>query len=666
MQLTDFLPTTKKECELRGWTELDIILFSGDAYVDHPSFGAAVIGRTLENAGYRVAIVPQPDWHGDFRDFKKLGRPRLFCGISPGCMDSMVNKYTANKRLRSEDAYSPDGRHDCRPENPTIVYSRILRQLFPDVPIILGGIEASLRRLTHYDYWDDCLRKCILCDSAGDMISYGMGEKTVLELARQLDEGLSIHDIKDVPQTVYIAKHKEDISGGITDDDIILHSHEECLRDKRAEAENFRHIEEESNKMHAQRLIQAVDGKYVVVNPPYPPMTTEEVDASFDLPYMRVPHPKYKGKRIPAYEMIKFSVNLHRGCFGGCAFCTISAHQGKFIASRSKESIMREVKEVVKLPDFKGYISDLGGPSANMYGMHGRNLKACEKCKRPSCVHPAICPNLDTDHSRLIDIYRSVDALPEVKKSFIGSGVRYDLLLYHSKDEKANESAREYTRELICNHVSGRLKVAPEHTSDSVLYLMRKPSFRLFEEFKRIFDKINREKGLKQQIIPYFISSHPGCHEEDMADLAVRTKRLDFQLEQVQDFTPTPMTVSTETWYSGFDPYTLEPVFSAKTQKDKLAQRQFFFWYKPEERRQIEATLRRIGRPDLIRELLGGVAPAPQKQWRKESEVPERNNRQKRTEKGGNNAPKAKGKDAQPWKKKSYNPNFQTPPKKRR
>ena len=666
MQLTDFLPTTKKECELRGWTELDIILFSGDAYVDHPSFGAAVIGRTLENAGYRVAIVPQPDWHGDFRDFKKLGRPRLFFGISPGCMDSMVNKYTANKRLRSEDAYSPDGRHDCRPENPTIVYSRILRQLFPDVPIILGGIEASLRRLTHYDYWDDCLRKCILCDSAGDMISYGMGEKTVLELARQLDEGLSIHDIKDVPQTVYIAKHKEDISGGITDDDIILHSHEECLRDKRAEAENFRHIEEESNKMHAQRLIQAVDGKYVVVNPPYPPMTTEEVDASFDLPYMRVPHPKYKGKRIPAYEMIKFSVNLHRGCFGGCAFCTISAHQGKFIASRSKESIMREVKEVVKLPDFKGYISDLGGPSANMYGMHGRNLKACEKCKRPSCVHPAICPNLDTDHSRLIDLYRSVDALPEVKKSFIGSGVRYDLLLHHSKDEKANESAREYTRELICNHVSGRLKVAPEHTSDSVLYLMRKPSFRLFEEFKRIFDKINREKGLKQQIIPYFISSHPGCHEEDMADLAVRTKRLDFQLEQVQDFTPTPMTVSTETWYSGFDPYTLEPVFSAKTQKDKLAQRQFFFWYKPEERRQIEATLRRIGRPDLIRELLGGVAPAPQKQWRKESEVPERNNRQKRTEKGGNNAPKAKGKDAQPWKKKSYNPNFQTPPKKRR
>lgn len=610
MQLTDFLPTTKKECELRGWDQLDVILFSGDAYVDHPSFGAAVIGRTLEAAGYKVAIVPQPDWHGDFRDFKKLGKPRLFFGISPGCMDSMVNKYTANKRLRSEDAYSPDGRHDCRPEYPTIVYSKILKQLFPDVPVVLGGIEASLRRLTHYDYWEDRLRKCILCDSGGDMIIYGMGEKPIVALADALDSGRSIHDIKEIPQTVYLAREKE-IDGGIKDDDIVLHSHEECLRDKMAEAENFRHIEEESNKMHAQRLIQAVDGRYVVVNPPYPPMTTEEIDASFDLPYMRVPHPKYKGKRIPAYEMIKFSVNLHRGCFGGCAFCTISAHQGKFIACRSKRSIMNEVKEVVKLPDFKGYLSDLGGPSANMYGMHGRNIKACEKCKRPSCIHPQICPNLDTDHSQLLDIYRSVDALPEVKKSFIGSGVRYDLLLYRSKDEKANVSAREYTRELICNHVSGRLKVAPEHTSDDVLQLMRKPSFSQFEEFKRIFDKINREEGLRQQIIPYFISSHPGCREADMADLAVKTKRLDFQLEQVQDFTPTPMTVSTETWYSGFDPYTLQSVFSAKTQKEKLAQRQFFFWYKPEERQQIEQTLRRIGKPELIRELFSG---APQMQ----------------------------------------------------
>ena len=601
-RLTDFLPTTKKEMELRGWDYVDVILFSGDAYVDHHYFGAWVIGRVLESHGYRVAIIPQPDWHGDYRDFKKLGRPRLFFGISPGCMDSMVNKYTANRRLRSEDAYSPDGRHDCRPEYPTIVYSRILRQLYPDVPIVLGGIEASLRRLTHYDYWQDKLRKCILCDSGADIISYGMGEKTVVSIAQRLAGGEDIKQLHDLPQTVYLAKEK-DIPGGITNDDIVLHSHEECLRNKRAEAENYRHIEEESNKYHAQRLLQKVDGIYAVVNPPNPPMTTDELDASFDLPYTRLPHPKYKGKRIPAYEMIKHSVNIHRGCFGGCAFCTISAHQGKFITCRSKESILKEVRQVTEMDDFKGYLSDLGGPSANMYGMHGRNLLACEKCKRPSCIHPQVCPNLNTDHSALLDIYHAVDALPKVKKSFIGSGVRYDLLLHHSKDEKSNEAARQYTRELICKHVSGRLKVAPEHTSDKVLYLMRKPSFQQFEQFKRIFDRINREENMRQQLIPYFISSHPGCKEADMAELAVITKRLDFHLEQVQDFTPTPMTIATEMWYSGYDPYTLEPVFSAKTAREKLAQRMFFFWYKREERRHIEQELKRIGRPDLISKL---------------------------------------------------------------
>ena len=604
-RLTDFLPTTKKELELRGWDYVDIILFSGDAYVDHPSFGAAVIGRTLESAGYRVAIVPQPDWHGDYRDFKKLGRPRLFFGIAPGCMDSMVNKYTANRRLRSEDAYSPDGRHDLRPEYPTIVYSRILRQLFPDVPIVLGGIEASLRRLTHYDYWQDRLRPGILCDAPADLIVYGMGEKPIVELANRLaaDSTAVPHDI---PQTVYL-------SAGVTPSatDIVLHSHAECLNDKRMQAENFRHIEEQSNMMHARRLIQPLQpvngntasGLSVVVNPPYPPMTTAELDASFDLPYTRLPHPKYKGKRIPAYEMIKHSVNIHRGCFGGCAFCTISAHQGKFISCRSKESILKEVKQVVGMADFKGYLSDLGGPSANMYGMHGRNLNACEKCRRPSCIHPQICPNLVTDHSKLLDIYRAVDAVPGVKKSFIGSGVRYDLLLHRSGNEASDQAAMEYTRELICRHVSGRLKVAPEHTPDHVLHLMRKPSFQQFYDFKRLFDRINREEGLHQQLIPYFISSHPGCTESDMADLAVLTKRLDFQLEQVQDFTPTPMTVSTETWYTGYDPYTLEPVFSAKSPRDKLAQRQYFFWYKPEERPHIEQSLRRIGRTDLVGEL---------------------------------------------------------------
>lgn len=600
--LTDFLPTTKKEVELREWDELDVILFSGDAYIDHPAFGISVIGRVLEAAGYRVAIIPQPDWHGDFRDFKKLGRPRLFFGVSAGAMDSMVNKYTANKRLRSEDAYSPNGRHDLRPEYPSIVYSNILRQLYPDVPIVLGGIEASLRRLTHYDYWKDCIRKSVLCDSGADIVIYGMGEKQIISIAQALENGRKIKAIKDIPQTAYLCKER-DIPEGITTNDIVLHSHEECLYNKKFQAENFKHIEEESNKKHAQRILQKVDSQYIVVNPPYPTMTTEEVDATYDLPYTREPHPKYKGKVIPAYEMIKFSVNIHRGCFGGCSFCTISAHQGKFIASRSKESILKEVKQVIQMPDFKGYLSDLGGPSANMYGMAGKNIKACEHCKRPSCIHPEICPNLNTDHSKLLDIYRTVDALPGIKKSFIGSGVRYDLLLHNVKDEKTNHSTQEYTRELIKNHVSGRLKIAPEHTSDRVLYLMRKPSFKQFYQFKRIFDKINKEENLRQQIIPYFISSHPGCKEEDMAELAVITKDLDFHLEQVQDFTPTPMTVSTEAWYSGYDPYTLEPVFSAKTPREKLAQRQFFFWYKPEERRNIEKELKRIGRIDLIGKL---------------------------------------------------------------
>ena len=585
--MTDFLPTTKKEVELRGWDALDVILFSGDAYVDHPSFGAAVIGRVLEAAGYRVAIVPQPDWHGDYRDFKKLGRPRLFFGISPGCMDSMVNKYTANRRLRSEDAYSPDGRHDARPEYPTIVYSRILRELFPDVPIVLGGIEASLRRLTHYDYWQERLRPRILCDAPAALSSYGMGEKTIVEIARRLDEGQPVSALHDLPQIVFLA-NRADIPGGISDQDIVLHSHEECLRDKRKQAENFRLIEEQSNMIHAQRLIQPIampnsPQSLVVVTPPYPPMTTEELDASFDLPYTRQPHPKYKGKRIPAYEMIKHSVNIHRGCFGGCAFCTISAHQGKFITCRSKESILREVQQVTQMPDFRGYLSDLGGPSANMYGMKGRNIKACEKCKRPSCIHPQICPNLDTNHSALLDIYRAVDALPGIKKSFIGSGVRYDLILHHSKDEATNRAAMDYARELITRHVSGRLKVAPEHTSDRVLRLMRKPSFQLFYDFKRIFDRINQEEHLNQQLIPYFISSHPGCTESDMAQLAEITKKLNFHLEQVQDFTPTPMTVSTETWYTGYDPYTLEKVYSAHSPKEKLAQRQYFFWYKKED-----------------------------------------------------------------------------------
>jgi len=623
-QLTDWLPTTRKEMELRGWECADVILFSADAYVDHPAFGASVIGRLLEAEGLRVCIVPQPDWHGDFRDFKKLGRPRLFFGISPGCMDSMVNKYTAARRLRSEDAYSPEGRHDLRPEYPTIVYTDILRKLYPDVPIVLGGIEASLRRVMHYDYWQERFRPSILCDCDADLITYGMGEKPTLELVRFLVEAINdahplLHyDENGEPcvtrqllrevatgklnQIAFLCK-KDEIPGGIKQDDIVLHSFEDCLRQPRLHAENFRHIEEESNKMHAQRLLQMVSGTpaangksangkslnskslnskcmWVVVNPPYPPLTSEELDQSFDLPYTRLPHPKYKGKRIPAYEMIKFSVTLHRGCFGGCAFCTISAHQGKFIVSRSKQSILKEVKAIAQMPDFKGYLSDLGGPSANMYMMQGKRRELCEKCKRPSCIHPAVCPNLNGDHQPLLDIYQSVDALPGIKKSFIGSGVRYDMLLHDWKDEALNKAASEYTHELITKHVSGRLKVAPEHTSDAVLNIMRKPSFSLFRQFKSIFDSTCRKAGLRQQLIPYFISSHPGCTVRDMAELAAITKQMNYKLEQVQDFTPTPLTVSTTCWATGFHPYTLEPIYSAKTPKEKQEQNKFFFWYK--------------------------------------------------------------------------------------
>lgn len=588
--------------ELRGWDELDVILFSGDAYVDHPSFGAAVIGRLLESQGLKVAIVPQPNWRDDLRDFKKLGKPRLFFGVSAGCMDSMVNKYTANKRLRSEDAYTPDGRHDMRPEYPSIVYTQILKKLWPDVPVVLGGIEASLRRLSHYDYWQDRVRKSILIESGADLLVYGMGEKPITELCKRMKENVSIPF--DIPQTGYVIKGKQAIPPSISKkEDIVLHSHEACLSDKKKEAENFRFIEEESNKYEAARILQHAGNSTVVVNPPYPPMTQGELDMSFALPYTRLPHPKYKNKRIPAFDMIKFSVNLHRGCFGGCAFCTISAHQGKFIVSRSKASILREVKTITEMPDFKGYLSDLGGPSANMYAMHGHDQEKCRKCKRPSCIHPKVCPNLNTDHRPLLDIYHAVDAIPGIKKSFIGSGVRYDLLLHESKDAAINNAAKEYTRELITKHVSGRLKVAPEHTSDQVLHVMRKPSFTQFYEFKKIFDKINREQNLRQQIIPYFISSHPGCTQEDMAELAVITKRLDFHLEQVQDFTPTPMTVATEAWHTGYHPYTLQPIFSAKTQREKLAQRMFFFWYKPEERRAIIQELKRMGRSDLIDKL---------------------------------------------------------------
>ena len=573
-----------------------------------PFLGRRLCGSPLFRGGRDRS---QPDWRGDYRDFKKLGVPRLFFGVSAGAMDSMINHYTANKRLRSDDAYTPDQRPGMRPDYPSIVYTKILKELYPDVPVVLGSIEASLRRLTHYDYWQDKLLPGILASSPADLLIYGMGEKPIKELVRRLKSGIPFNEIKNIRQTVYLAD-KEDAK----DDDIVLFSHEECLKDKLKQAKNFRHIEEESNKYNASRILQKVGKQVIVVNPPFPPMTEAEIDASYDLPYTRLPHPKYKGKVIPAFEMIKFSVNIHRGCFGGCAFCTISAHQGKFIASRSKESILKEVKAITEMPDFKGYLSDLGGPSANMYRMKGKDERICAKCKKPSCISPVVCKNLNADHTPLLDIYKAVDRLPGIKKSFIGSGVRYDLLLHRYADESLNKAAQTYTEELIARHVSGRLKVAPEHTQDEVLKQMRKPSFSQFGQFKKIFDKVNRQYGLNQQLIPYFISSHPGCTEADMAELAVITKSLHFQLEQVQDFTPTPMTLATEMYYTGYHPYTLEKVYTARSKEQKLAQRQFFFWYKPESRRQIMQVLQKMGRKDLIEKLFGrngGTNPAPRK-----------------------------------------------------
>lgn len=604
--VTDWLPTSVKEMKQFGWDEVDVVLFSGDAYVDHPSFGAAVIGRTLQAAGFRVAIVPQPNWQDDLRDFKKFGRPRLFFGISAGAMDSMVNHYTAARRRRSDDAYTPDGRHGMRPDYPTIVYSEILRKLFPDTPIIAGGIEASLRRLSHYDYWQDRLRPSILADAPVDMIIYGMGEKPILEIARRLNAGEAIAEIRDVPQTVLFesVSRMKDLTLDSDEEHIVLNSWDTVRRDKMAQAANFRHIEQQSNRFKGATLWQQLDGSRAVrVNPMYPPMSTEEIDRTFDLPYTRLPHPRYLGKRIPAFDMIRFSINLHRGCFGGCAFCTISAHQGKFIASRSRESIVKEAKQVVAMPGFKGYISDLGGPSANMYAMGGFDREICRKCLRPSCLHPKPCANLNSDHRPLLDVYHAVDALPGVKKSFIGSGVRYDLSMHRTGRKEIDDASRRYNEELIASHVSGRLKVAPEHTEDCVLKIMRKPSFDLFHQFKKVFDDVNRRHNLRQQLIPYFISSHPGCREIDMAELAVKTRRLDFHLEQVQDFTPTPMTVATEIYYTGYHPYTLEKVYTPVTPEEKLAQRQYFFWYDATYRRSITAALNRLHRPDLLREL---------------------------------------------------------------
>ena len=600
-----WLPTTKKEVEERGWDELDVILFTGDAYVDHPSFGAAVIGRVLEAEGLRVAVVPQPNWQDDLRDFKKLGAPRLFFAATSGNMDSMVNHYTANKRKRSNDAYTPGGQSGKRPDYALTVYCNILKKLYPEVPLIIGGIEASLRRVTHYDYWQDKLKPSVLKDTGADLLFYGMGEKSLIEYARLIQRGVHPRNLTNIPQTAFLVNEDENYATQKKWNMIELYAHEECLTDKKKFAKNFMHIEEESNKAEANKIIQRTGNQLVVVNPPWPPLEEKEIDRFYDYPFTRLPHPKYASKEvIPAYEMIRHSINIHRGCFGGCTFCTISAHQGKFIASRSQKSVLREVEQVTQMPDFKGYISDLGGPSANMYKMKGIHEEICMKCKRPSCIFPDVCKNLNIDHQPMLDLYREVRKNPKIKKAFVGSGIRYDMILHKTKDEQVNKNNSTYLREIVKYHVSGRLKVAPEHTSDDVLRIMRKPSFSLFYKLNKVFNEINKQEGLNQQLVPYFISSHPGCKDTDMANLAAETKKLDFKLEQVQDFTPTPMTLATVIFYTGFHPYTMEEVFTAKTKKEKLSQRKFFFWYKREYKQQIREELLRLNRKDLLVKIL--------------------------------------------------------------
>lgn len=628
--ITDWLPITKKEVEQRGWGELDVILISGDAYVDHPAFGTAVIGRIIESEGFKIAIVAQPNWKDDLRDFKKLGKPKYFFGVTAGCMDSMVNHYTANKRLRSNDSYTPGGEAGFRPDYATTVYTKILKQLYPDVPVLIGGIEASLRRVTHYDYWQDKLLPSILHDSGADMLVYGMGEQPLREILKLVKQGVPLNTIRNINQISYQQDTVEALGEFNNWSTVEISSHEICLKDKLKYAANFKVVEVESNKWQANRIIQKVGDKTLVINPPFKTMNEKEMDVSFDLPYTRMPHPKYKNRGpIPSYEMIKFSINMHRGCFGGCSFCTISAHQGKFIASRSQESIMKEVDQIVKHPEFKGYISDLGGPSANMYQMKGKDEAICNRCQSPSCIHPVICSNLDTSHTPLTEIYRKVDAHPEVKKAFVGSGVRYDLLVddFNKNNQDGNHDI--YMEQLVTRHVSGRLKVAPEHTSDDTLRVMRKPGFKYFKKFKEKYDNIQAKHNLKQPLIPYFISSHPGCEEADMANLAAETKDLGFQLEQVQDFTPTPMTVSEVIYYSGVHPYTLQPIKTAKTKEEKQAQNNYFFWYKPEFKQWIRNRLTKINRPDLadrllkspqqaaIDKVIGDVGEVKKKKWKK-------------------------------------------------
>lgn len=580
------LPMTMEEARARGWDELDVVFITGDAYIDHPSFAMSILGRVLEAAGYRVGIVSQPNWQ-TCDDWQRFGRPRLFFGISAGNMDSMINHYTANKKVRNDDAYSPGGRIGLRPDRATLAYCQRARQAYKGVPVIAGGVEASLRRLAHYDYWSDKVRRSILLDSKADLVAFGMGENAIVEMARRLEAGETVKDLRDMRGVAYALGASE----SIPDDALELPTFEQVSTDKVAFSIATRMIHHETNPLNARRLVQRHGNQAIVCNVPGLPISQEAMDRIYGLPYTRKPHPTYT-EPIPAFNMIKNSVTIMRGCFGGCTFCSITAHQGRIIQSRSKESVIQEIQQMTGDKEFKGIVSDIGGPTANMYHMRCTRPEVEAKCRRQSCVHPKVCKLLGVDHGPVIELMREARELPGIKKVLVASGIRMDL---------ARQSP-EYIRELTEHHVGGHLKVAPEHVDPDVLYKMRKPANDDFEFFADQFRDASAKAGKKQYLIPYFIASHPGSSIESMIELAVFLKRNGYKPDQVQDFIPAPLDIATSMYYTGLDPFSLKEVYIARALRDRKSQRALMQFFKPENYFEVRDALREAGRHDLIGE----------------------------------------------------------------
>ena len=578
------LPMSRQEMEERGWDEIDVVFVTGDAYIDHPSFAMAILSRVLEAGGYRVGIVSQPDWEKP-DDWQRFGRPRLFYAISAGNMDSMINHYTANKKVRNDDAYSPGGRIGLRPDRATLAYCQRARQAYKGVPVIAGGVEAPLRRLAHYDYWSDKVRRSILLDSKADLVVFGMGEDIILEIARRMDAGESVQDLRDMRGVAYAVGASETPPG----DAITLPSYEEVLADKQAFAEATRIIHNETNPFNARGLVQFHSERAVVCNPPRFPISRDAMDRIYGLPYTRRPHPSYT-EPIPASDMIKDSVTIMRGCFGGCTFCSITAHQGRIIQSRSRDSILSEIEQMTEDPEFKGIVSDIGGPTANMYEMKCTKPEVEAICRRQSCVHPKVCKLLGTDHGPLVQLMKDAREVKGVKKVMVASGIRMDLA----------RRSPEYMRELTRHHVGGLLKVAPEHTDPTVLNMMRKPSGDDFEQFAEAFNRESKEAGKKQHLVPYFIASHPGSDLNAMIHLAVMLKRTGYRPDQVQDFIPAPLDVATTMYYTGLDPFTKKPVHIATHLRDRKLQRALMQFFKPENYFEVRKALVQAKRTDLI------------------------------------------------------------------